>query len=62
MKSTIKTYTSIQSTKYINIYFREIEVQSDKGLVSESFTYDRSMGYDSAFTDFADRGFGNTKP
>ena len=61
MKSTIKTYTSIASTKYINIYFREIEVQTDEGYVNESYTIQKSMGFDSAFTDFADRGFGNTK-
>ena len=29
MKSTIKTFTSIESTKYISIFFREVVIETD---------------------------------
>lgn len=60
--STIRTYTSIDFTKYINIFFREIEVQSDKGIFTEDYEVKSSYGFDTVLSDTGDRGFGSAKP
>lgn len=58
MKSTIKLYGSIASTKVANIYFRETMVNTDVGVFSEIFDVKSSVTFDSVLTDFLDRGAG----
>ena len=60
-KSNIKTHGSISSTKLIDVYFREVEVATDKGLFTESTSSESSVGFDSVMTDFIDRGEGKSK-
>lgn len=61
MKSNVKSYGSIESTKIVNMFFRESQVRTDKGLVREIFEIKSSVAFDSVMTDFYDRGEGKTK-
>lgn len=61
MKSTVKLYGSINSTKIANIYFRETKVKTDKGFISENFDVKTSVTFDGVLTDFLDRGEGKSE-
>jgi len=61
MKSTIKTYGSIENTKLVNIFFREVVVNSDIGFLLEEIDTKNSVSFDLVMTDFVDRGEGKAK-
>lgn len=56
MKSIIKTHTSIDTIKYVHVYFRELEVDTDVGWLWETLNSTSSIGFDLALSDTADRG------
>lgn len=45
----------------VNLHFSEIECNTDVGIYKEEYRLDRSIGFDKAFTDATERGFGKTK-
>jgi len=55
MKSTIKAYTSLNSIKYINLYFRTIQVETDVGIVQEDMKTESQISFDMVYSDGADR-------
>lgn len=62
IKSTIKLYGSIMSTKIANIYFRETIVNTDVGMLAEMFDVQSSVTFDAVLTDFLDRGEDKKNP
>jgi hypothetical protein len=61
MKSTIKTYGSIEATKLVSIYFRDVVVNTDVGFLQEVYDEKHSVNFDLVMTDFIDRGEGKAK-
>lgn len=63
MKSTIRIFTSINQTKYVSLFFRKLEVETEKEISysDEDVILEESIALDNVFIDTQDRGFGNTK-
>lgn len=55
INSGIKTRLSFYNQKNINIYFKQIEVNTDLGFFVEQFKTESSMIFDSVNTDISDR-------
>lgn len=60
LKKAASVAGSQETTKLISLYFKEVEVQTDKGLFMESMETKGSMSIDSVLIDTLDRGFGAT--
>lgn len=60
LKKAASVAGSQSTTKMISLYFKEVEVQTDKGLFMESMETKGSMSIDSVLIDTLDRGFGAT--
>jgi hypothetical protein len=61
LKTGAKIYGSVISTKLINMYWKEVEVNTDKGLIFENIDTQTSLSLDSVIIDTIDRGAGKTK-
>lgn len=63
MKSTIRIFTSINSTKYVSLFFKKIKVETEKEIsISDDDVIEESaISLDKVLIDSQDRGFGNKK-
>lgn len=60
LKKAASVRGSQETTKLISLYYKEVEVQTDKGLFMESMQSKSSMSIDQVLIDTVDRGFGAT--
>lgn len=61
LKTAAKIYGSVENTKLVNMFWKEVEVNTDKGLVFESLETKTSLSLDNLIIDTLDRGSGKTK-
>ena len=61
LKTAARVYGSVANTKFINMFWREVEVQTDKGLILENIEHKSTLSIDNIFVDTIDRGNGKAR-
>lgn len=63
MKSTLRTYSRIETTKFVSAFFRQMVVTTEDELylTENDVTVETAVALDRILIDTQDRGFGNTR-
>lgn len=61
LKTGAKIFGSVENTKLVNMYWKEVEVNTDKGLIIENIDTQTTLSLDSIIIDTLDRGTGKKK-
>lgn len=56
LKTGARVFGSVLNTKLVNMYWKEVEVQTDKGILYENIEIIKSLSLDSTYIDTLDRG------
>lgn len=61
LKTGARIYGSVENTKLVNMFWKEVEVNTDKGLVFENIETKTTLSLDNIIIDTLDRGSGKTR-
>jgi hypothetical protein len=56
LKTGARVFGSMANTKLVNMFWKEVEVQTDKGLLYEQMETIKSFSLDTTYIDTLDRG------